>query len=292
MALTKRTIPKPPKSAATTRTPKAPKARAATAVPAKNFKITTGERPTDGKKVLVHADSGMGKTTLASLAPGPVFIGLDNGGVGIKVYNRVGDDDNPVETYLDVRAALQANIYDEYESVVLDTVTILEEWAEQHVLDTITNDNGEKMSSIVKYGWSNGYKHLYDMMKLILQDCDVLIRKGKNVILIAQSTPHNVPNPGGEDFIRQGPRLVSRKNANVEALYCEWADHIFHIGYQFLNVDKKKKATGSGDRAIFVHPEPHFRAKSRTLGLDKAVVSFEDPTDDSIWTFLFGEQNE
>ena len=127
------------------------------------------------------------------------------------------------------------------------------------------------------------------MMKLILQDCDALIRKGKNVILIAQSTPHNVPNPGGEDFIRQGPRLTSRKNANVEALYCEWADHILHIGYQFLNVDKKKKATGSGGRAIFVHPEPHFRAKSRTLGLDKAVVSFEDPTDDSIWTFLFGE---
>ncbi len=295
MAVKKRdNIPPPPKAttgkkAATTRPPKAPKARAATAVPAKNFKITTGERPTDGKKILIHADSGMGKTTLASLAPGPVFIGLDNGGVGIKVYNRVGDDDNPVETYLDVRAALQAGIYDAYESVVLDTVTLLEEWAEQHVLDTVTNDNGDKMSSIVKYGWSNGYKHLYDMMKLILQDCDALIRKGKNVILIAQSTPHNVPNPGGEDFIRQGPRLISRKNANIEALYCEWADHIFHIGYQFLNVDKKKKATGSGGRAIFVHPEPHFRAKSRTLGLDKAVVSFEDPTDDSIWVFLFGK---
>ena len=291
MAIKKRNIPKPPTAATavSAKPPKASAAKASTTVPAKNFKITAGERPTDGKKILIHADSGMGKTTLASLAPGPVFIGLDNGGVGIKVYNRVGDSDNPVETYLDVRAALQASIYDEYESVVLDTVTILEEWAEQHVLDTITNDNGEKMSSIVKYGWSNGYKHLYDMMKLILQDCDALIRKGKNVILIAQSTPHNVPNPGGEDFIRQGPRLVSRKNANVEALYCEWADHIFHIGYQFLNVDKKKKATGSGGRAIFVHPEPHFRAKSRTLGLDKAVVTFEDPTDNSIWVFLFGE---
>ncbi len=287
MALTKRTIPKPPKSksAATTRLPKAPKARSATTVPAKNFKITAGERPTDGKKILIHADSGMGKTTLASLAPGPVFIGLDNGGVGIKVYNRVDGVDN----FLDVRSALQAPIYDEYETVVIDTVTILEEWAEKYVLDTITNDANEKMDSIVKYGWNNGYRHLYDTMKLILQDVDALIRKGKNVILVAQSTPHSVPNPGGEDFIRQGPRLISRKNANIEALYCEWADHLFHIGYQFLNVDKKKKATGSGGRAIFVHPEPHFRAKSRTLGLDKAVVSFEDPADDSIWTFLFAD---
>ena len=285
MAVKKRTIPKPPKSAATARPPKAPTARAATAVPAKNFSVKSGEAPGDGKRILIHADSGMGKTTLASLAPGPVFIGLDKGGVGIENYQRV----DGVESYIDVRSALQADIYGGYETVCTDTVTILEEWAEQHVLATITNDSGEKMDSIVKYGWSNGYKHLYDMMKLILQDADTLVRKGKNVILIAQSTPHNVPNPGGEDFIRQGPRLVSRKNANIEALYCEWADHIFHIGYQFLNVDKKKKATGSGGRAIFVHPEPHFRAKSRTLGLDKAVVSFEDPTDDSIWQFLFGE---
>ncbi len=291
MAVKKRNIPKPPKSAATTRPPAAPKARVATAVPAKNFKVEEWGNETSGTKVLLHADSGMGKTTLTTMAPKPVFIGTDDGGreirnpkTGKKLKHIPG-----VNSFLDVRAALQAPIYDEYESVVVDTVTILEEWAEQHVLNTITNDSGEKMDSIVKYGWSNGYKHLYDMMKLILQDCDALIRKGKNVILVAQSTPHNVPNPGGEDFIRQGPRLVSRKNANIEALYCEWADHIFHIGYQFLNVDKKKKATGSGGRAIFVHPEPHFRAKSRTLGLDKAVVTFEDPTDDSIWQFLFAD---
>ncbi len=285
MAVKKRTIPKPPKSAATARVPKAPTARAATAVPAKNFSIKSGEAPGDGKRILIHADSGMGKTTLASLAPGPVFIGLDKGGVGIETYQRV----DGVETYLDVRSALQADIYNEYETIVVDTVTLLEEWAEQHVLATITNDHGEKMDSIVKYGWSNGYKHLYDTMKLILQDVDSLVRKGKNIILIAQSTPHNVPNPGGEDFIRQGPRLVSRKNASIESLFCEWSEQLFYIGYQFLNVDKKKKATGSGGRAIFVHPEPHFRAKSRTLGLDKAVVSFEDPTDDSIWQFLFAD---
>ncbi len=300
MAVKKRDIPAPPKAAPTTAKGRKPATTAATtrpspaaparpkAVPVKNFKISSGEMQGAGMKILIHADSGMGKTTLASLAPNPVFIGLDAGGIGIKGYQRVGGDEseNNVENFLDVRAALQAPIYDEYETVCVDTCTLLEEWAEQHVLDTITNDHGEKMTSIVKYGWSNGYRHLYDTMKLILQDCDALVRKGKNVILIAQSTPHNVPNPGGEDFIRQGPRLCTRKGSNVEALYCEWADHIFHIGYQFLNVDKKKKATGNGGRAVFVHPEPHFRAKSRTLGVDKAVVTFDDPTDDSIWQFL------
>lgn len=287
MAVKKRKIPAPPKAnvAASARPPKAMPKAAAVAVPAKNFKIESGEMPGAGKKIMIHADTGMGKTTLAGLAPTPVFIGLDNGGVGIENYRRVGGD--PVENFLDVRAALQAPIYGEYETVVVDTVTLLEEWGEKHVVATTPNDKGETMKNIVQYGWNNGYRHLYDTMKLILQDCDALIRGGKNVILVAQSTPHSVPNPGGEDFIRQGPRLINRKNANTEALYCEWADHIFHIGYRFLSVDKKKKATGVGQRAVFVHPEPHFRAKSRTLGLNKAVVEFADPTDDSIWQFLF-----
>ena len=292
MAVTKRAIPAPPKAAAgkpaaatakTAATTKpAPPAARPKAVPKKSFKIASGIQEGVGMKVLIHADSGMGKTTLASLAPDPVFIGLDNGGAGIREYNYV----DGVESFTDVRQALQADIYGDYESTVLDTATLLEELAEAHVLATIPNDQGIAMDSIVKYGWSNGYRHLYDTMKLVLQDCDALVRKGKNVIIIAQSSPQSVPNPGGEDFMRQGPRLCNRKNANVEALYCEWADHIFHIGYQYLSVDKKKKATGDGKRAIFVHPEPHFRAKSRTLGLDKAVVTFNDPTDDSIWQFL------
>ena len=290
MALTKRTIPKPPKSAATIRTPKAPKTRAATAVPAKDFKVEAWDCAGDGKRILIYAESGMGKTTLASLAPSPVFIGVDDGGklmineAGKKLRHVPG-----IETFTDVRGAMQADIYDDDETIVLDQATYLQEWATDHVLANITNDKGAKMDSIVRYGYNKGYQHLYDTMKLVLQDADSLIRRGKNVIIIAQATPHNIANPGGEDFLREGPRLYSGKNANIEALYCEWADHIFRISYQFLAIDKKK-ATGASTRAIFVHPEPHFRAKSRTLTDPKfAVTSFEDPTDDSIWTFLFAD---
>jgi hypothetical protein len=290
MAVKKREIPKPPgaksgpaspKTAASKRPPAAPKAPPK---PAKDFKIESGEVEGAGKKIHIYADSGMGKTTLASLAPTPVFVGLDNGGVGIVDYRRVGD----VEDFDDVRAALQADIYGDYETVVLDTSTIMEEWAGKHVCENIPNDKGSKMSSLVGYGWNNGFRHLYDTMKLVLQDCDALIRKGKNVIIISQAAPHSVANPGGEDFIREGPRLCGRKGANIEALYCEWADHLFRIGYNFVSVDDKK-ASGSNDRSIFVHPEIHFRAKSRTLGMDKAVVTFSSPEDDSIWQFLFEE---
>lgn len=292
MAVTKRKIPKPPKSAATTRPPTAPKARATTTVPAKNFEVKSWDCSGEGKRILIYAESGMGKTTLASLAPSPVFIGVDDGGKlivdedGRKLRHVPG-----INNFTDVRGALQqTSIYDNDKTVVIDQATYLQEWAVDHVLATITNEKGAKMDSIVRYGYGKGYQHLYDTMKLILQDADGLIRRGKNVIIIAQSAPHNIANATGDDFLREGPRLHSQKNCNIEALYCEWADHLFRIGYQFVAVSEKK-ATGTNTRAIFTDGEQYFRAKSRgnILGPEQAVVTFEDPTDDSIWQFLFGE---
>ena len=34
----------------------------------------------DGQRIILYADTGMGKTSLALLAPNPVFIGTDEGG--------------------------------------------------------------------------------------------------------------------------------------------------------------------------------------------------------------------
>jgi len=275
-----------PRKVASAKPPPPPIAPAQTKVSVKSFSVQPWNCAGEGKRILIYGESGMGKTTLASMAPLPVFIGIDDGGKLIPGLRNVPG----ITDFADVRAALQADIYDGCETIIIDQVTYLQEWAVDYVLANITNDKGVKMDSIVRYGYNKGYQHLYDTMKLILVDCDALIRRDKNVIIIAQSTPHNIANPGGEDFLREGPRLYSGKNANIEALYCEWADHIFRIGYQFSVVNENKKITGTDERAVFVHPEPHFRAKSRTLGLDKAVVAFAGPDDDSIWQFLFDEE--
>ena len=249
---------------------------------------------TDGEKIILYADSGMGKTTLSSMAPKPVFIGLDDGGRKI-VHPITGEHLMAfpgVETFADVRCVLQQpDLFKGYETVVIDTATLLEELAIDYVLENIPNEKGVKMSDIVKYGYNKGYRHLYDTMKLILQDCDGLVKTGINVILIAQSAPIKVANSAGDDYLRDGPRLTANRDANVEALYCEWADHVLKIGYNALQV-KEKKVSASDQRVIFVHGASYFRAKSRTIGTEYPVISFDSKTDDSIWQFLFGENNE
>jgi len=260
------------------------------AIPTEPKKFTVEPWTTSGgKRIMVYGDTGLGKTTLCITSPNPVFLGLDEGGEELR-HPQTGEKINrvpEVKNFADVRAALQqVNLFDSYNTVVIDTVTLLEEWAIQYVLDTITGPkDNPRPKEILGYGYNKGFRYLYDVMKTVLADCDELIRRGKNVILVAQAIASRVSNPGGEDYLRDGPRLYAGK-PSIEALYCEWANHIFRIDYYNAFV-KSKKVSGSTERAIFCQPELYFRAKSRTL--KESPISFESEADDSLWKLLFNK---
>ncbi len=246
----------------------------------------------DGQRIILYADTGMGKTSLAQLAPNPVFIGTDEGGAdfihpetGVPIKRIPG-----VENFEDVRAVIQQpGLFDAYDTVVIDTITIIQDWAVNYVVKTIPTEKGGIVNNILGYGYNKGWNHLYDVMKLLLVDLERLIHQGKNVIIIAQAAVHNVPNPGGEDFIRAGLRLHVDKNANTESLYCEWSDHLLRIAYSEA-IAKEGKIIGTTDRAIFTQPKLHFRAKIRPLPKPiPAVVEFTDKSDDAIWQWIFQE---
>ena len=264
--------------------------------PAKKFKVETWDTTGEGKRIIIYGDTGIGKSSLALLAPKPVFLGLDEGGGQLRhpVTNKKPERIPGMTTFVDVRTALQqVDLFDPYETVIIDTVTILQDWAEPHVVATIPTEKNVKVKNLIGYGYNKGYKHLYNVMKGPLQDCDELIRRGKNIILIAQTGLFNVPNPGGEDYLRAGPRLHADKSWSIEALYAEWVDYILRVDYYDTFI-KDKRVSGSTDRAVFVQPELHFRAKTRTPWYDEdgsliSVLSFETLADDTVWTYIFGE---
>lgn len=281
-------VPKPPslKSQTTSAAPPAPILR-------KDFRIGRKNAVPRGKKIVLYGESGIGKSTLSSMLPNPVFIDLDNGcaelthpKTGEPLIDRCFQD---VKTFEDVRGLLQSNAYDSFNSLIIDNVTVLETLAVQYVLKTVKagNQRNIQAADIEHYGWGKGYRHLYDHMNLILQDLDVVLDKGINVCLLAQSSAKTVPNPDGDDYLREGPRLCNAKNNSVEDLYCEWADHLLRIGYQMISV-QDRKASSTGARAVFCKGQPHFRAKSRTLDPTIELVTFDGPADDSIWQFIFG----
>ncbi len=268
--------------------PKQPKATLPPDPVISNFKVQSYADVKRGEKIIDYGDTGMGKTSLAILSPKPVFLDLDEGAFELRhpVTGKKVDYIPGIRDFADVRAALQqVDLYDDYETVVIDNVTILQDWAEPYVVATIPTEKGARVTNLMGYGYNKGYKHLYNVMRGPLADCDELVRRGKNVILIAQAALRSVPNPSGEDFLRAGLRLHADKSWNIESLYCEWASHVFRIDY-FDAKSKNKKITGTTMRAIYVQPEVWFRAKSRTI--QEPVVAFESNADDSIWKFMFG----
>ncbi|MBE3045957.1 AAA family ATPase [Candidatus Bathyarchaeota archaeon] len=268
----------------------APAPPSAARVPAKQFSVVPWIGAGQGEKVILYAPSGMGKTTLAAMAPDPVFIGCDDGGrktfnpkTGQPVLHVPG-----IETFGDVRAALQSSVFDPHASVVADTVTMLQHWALPYMFATIKHEKGSTVSSIEGYGYGKGYRHLFDMMHMVLADCDRLVRQGKNIILIAQEAAVAETNTAGENYLKSGPNLHHSDKASVRKDYIEWADHVFRIGWENAAVSDRKITPVSG-RCVNVRPDATFEAKSRgTTFADAPVVAFAEPADDSLWQFLFG----
>lgn len=263
------------------------------AQPAKVFKkgkANSGQ----GTKLIIFGESGIGKSSLAVLAPKPIFIPLDDGSTNLRDPYTLEKVDQVQDclTFADTRGALQQyGLYDDNESIVIDTVTKLQDLSHAYMFATITHEKGHTVNSIEGYGFGKGYRHLYDTMKLILMDADELVRRGKNVIFIAQCIARSVPNAAGEDYLCNCPRLYpgSKNLPSLEALYCEWADHILFVDHANTEVSDKK-ISGKTTRAVFTQSQLHFRAKTRPLASGKTVspvVTFDDIKDDSIFTFIF-----
>lgn len=275
-------LPPPPAA----RPPSAPTQQAQAPATLKRFGVSTG-RQDGAQRILVYGPGGVGKTALAALAPKPIFLDLENGSRSFEIARLDG-----IETLADVRAALSDPALADYATVVIDTATKLEEVALAHVVATVPHEKpGVKITGIESYGFGKGYRHVYDAFSLVLQDCDRLVRQGKNVILIAHSCTNEAPNPAGENWLRYEPRLQHPKKENsIRERVFGWADHVLFIGYD-VAATREGKGIGSGTRTIYTQELPSHVAKTRGP-IDKAQempASLSYQKDDgSIWSLILG----
>lgn len=283
--------PPPPRAPAP---PPAPPVGGTAQVSTKKFSIAPWTGAGEGEKIILYGPSGMGKTTLASTAPDPVFIGCDDGGrkirnphTGEPVLHVPG-----VGTFADVKAVLRSDLFDAHKTVVIDTATELQHWGLPYMFATLKHDKGHSVKNIEGYGFGKGFRHLYDTMHGIPVDLDRLVRDGKNVILICQSAPMSETNASGENYFKDGPDLFHTDKNSVRNDYIAWADHVFRITWQNAVVENRKIAPVSG-RMINIRPDASFFAKTRGSKFDGyPAVAFADEKDDSLWRILFEGESD
>ena len=227
-----------------------------------------------GHRIVLYGPGGIGKTTLACQAPGPVAVidlddslgrlksQLETQGLLANVRVVAG-----VTDWLSLRDVINSGGWDDIGTIVVDSATRGEESVAPEVLESIPNDKGHKVKRIEDYGFYKGYTHIFDTFLPLLSDLDAHCRAGRHVILSCHECTANVPNPNGEDWIRYEPRLQTSNTgkASIRLRVKEWADHVLFMGYD-VAVGKDGKGTGCGSRTIYPAETPACMAKSRTCG--------------------------
>ena len=263
--------------------PKPPPLPPSPAVPANTVRAAAPTRAA-GHRIAIYGAGGVGKTTLASTAPGPVwFQDLDQSLGVLRLLDALALPE--VGTWDQLRANLAAPGWDGVGTLVVDSATAAEELAVAWTLANVPSDKGGRCQRLEDYGYGKGYRHVYDTFLSLLADLDRHVRAGRNVILICHDCTSKVPNPAGEDYLRYEPLLQGGEKSSVRARVKNWADHLLYVGYD-VAVDKGK-ARGSGTRTIWPIEMPFALAKSRTLTAPMELVQGAT----GLWDAMFKESH-
>jgi len=252
-------------------------------------RVTFGAIEPHGHRVGLFGPGGIGKTTLAATAPGPVgFVDLDDSlpilrpSLGEWDIRRVSG----IAGWQDMRDALHSDGWDDVRTIVIDSATKAEELALEWTIRNVKHEkDGVVIRRIEDYGFGKGYQHLYETFVTLLSDLDLHVRAGRHVVLIMHDCTATVPNPQGEDYIRWEPRLQNPGSgrASIRLRVREWLDHLLYVGYDVTTT--RGKARGHGSRTIYPTEKPWCMAKSRTLADPVELVQF----DRTLWDTLLAE---
>jgi len=228
-----------------------------------DFKIGTGIH-SGAARIGVYGPGGIGKSTLAAYLPAPLFIDLEHGTRRMNVA-RI-EDIRDFATLRGALASIASNPPAGVKSIVIDSLSVVEEMVKDHVVATRKTEKGLAVDGIEGFGFGKGWNHVYDEQLAFFADLDRLVdRHGLNVCCIAHECTSFAPNPYGEDFLRYEPHLYNgdkRERSSTRKFFRNWVDELLFIGYDVHVQDGKGQ--GAGTRTVYTSELPTHMAKSRT----------------------------
>lgn len=215
---------------------------------------TKKDRP---PRILLHADHGLGKSSLAAAAPDPIFIQTEDG------LENIDTTAMPLCRDFDTMLLQLTQVYEEehdFRTVVIDSL----DWLETLILDHVCRIGNKK--SISDFGYGAGYTNALEQFGRVVKALTA-IRETRNmaVILIAHSQIKTYQNPLGADYDRHQIKL-REKNAE---LFLEWCDLVGFMHFQIFTSTKKDgfgetvKATGGTARVLSCAPSAAYVSKNR-----------------------------
>lgn len=211
--------------------------------------------------MLIYGPDGVGKSTFASKAPKPVFIGPEKGTARLNVARFPSPKNlRDIFKYLDDLH----NDAHEFQTLAFDSL----DWLEPLIWEQVCEDEGVINIEQVGGGFGKGYviamRYWQNFKKAInlLQES-----KNMNVILIGHSEVRTFTDPGTNSAY---DRYQLKLHKHASALMREWVDFVGFSNFETFTKGKEKdakhKAYGDGTRVVHTERRPSHDAKNR-LGL-------------------------
>jgi hypothetical protein len=206
-------------------------------------------------RVLLYGVEGVGKSTFASRAPKPIFLGADAGTENLDIV-RMPEPRTWTEVFEAVDE-LQDQPHDR-ESLVIDPVNFLEPLCWSHLCTK------NKWDSIEDPGFGKGYDAALEEWRLLIARIERLwSTRRMNVVILAHVRLKLFKNPEGDDFERY-TLPMHEKSAGLLRQWCAFV--LFAKHNLFAHKDAKtKRVRGVTDGARVIHTEwsAAFDAKNR-----------------------------
>lgn len=219
------------------------------------IKTNTIKKP---PRIMIHAEHGVGKSSLAAAAPDPIFIQTEDG------LDEIDTQALPmVETF--EQAMLQLTwIYEgehNFKTLVIDSI----DWLETRIVEHVCREANKK--SISEFSYGAGFQKVFDNFGRVVNALNAIREKrGMVIILIAHSQIKSYANPMGADYDRHQIKL---RDKNAE-LFLEWCDLVGFMHFAiYTNVkdagfgQEQVKAIGGSDRVLSCAPNAAYVSKNR-----------------------------
>ena len=227
-------------------------------------------------KILIHADHGLGKSSLGASALDPIFIQTEDG------LSNIDTQAFPLcESYDQFMDQLHQVYAEEhgFKTLCIDSL----DWLEKIINKDICAKHNKE--SISDFGYGAGYTMAYECFSGVIDALDKIRSKRQmSIILIAHSQIATYQNPLGADYDRHKIKL---RDKNAE-LFLEWADM---VGFMHFDISvktekggfqEKTKAIGGHNRVVSCYPSAAFVSKNR-YGIKNDIII---PDENSGWNKL------
>lgn len=218
------------------------------------------------QKVVIYGPEGVGKTTLASQCPSPVFIDTEGGTCHLDVP-RI--EAKSWEDIANVIEALKTEKHD-YKTVILDTVDWTELRLIEWMLANVLTEKKQRAASIEDYGFGKGYNILKEHFGKFLMRLTDLVSAGMNVVMLGHSQLRKIDLPESGEAYDHYELKLSKGTAQLTK---EWSDALLFLTFVTRVVDGKGK--GGKERIILCNRSATHDAKNRHGLQDKVEMKIE-----------------